>query len=318
MALGEKLQVGYGKFINGTSHDASAYRTMNSQPDHSSIEASYRALQDQLCTALTDLDGTSRFESDRWDRVGGGGGDTRILCGDFIEKAAVNFSAVWGNSPPLLRERGEGDTFFATGVSMIVHPRNPYAPTYHANVRYFETDVAAWFGGGADLTPWYVNDADIRHFHQTLRAVCDRHPSADYATWKQTCDDYFFLPHRREARGVGGIFFDNTNMPGTWEFQQDLGQSLMPAYLPIVERHTAETYGPAEQAWMRHRRGRYAEFNLAWDRGTKFGLQTGGRAESILASLPPTVTWGPYPDPATGTPEASLLELVQGTPRTWA
>ena len=293
---------------------------MTTAPDRSVIETFYRAVQDRICAAVQTLDGQARFSSELWNRPGGGGGDTRILTGEIIEKAAVNFSAVWGESPPLLRDRGEGDRFFASGVSVIVHPRSPHIPTFHANVRYFETEKGAWFGGGADLTPYYLDDAGIRHFHSTIRQVCDLHSAADYSQWKQDCDTYFHLPHRGESRGAGGIFFDHlkTNLADSWLFQQDLADALMGAYAPLVEAHASDPINDHQQAWLYHRRGRYAEFNLAWDRGTRFGLETGGRAESILASLPPVVTWSAYPEPAIGSPERAWLDVVRGAPRDWA
>ena len=293
---------------------------MTTTPDRSVIETFYRAVQDRICAAVQTLDGQARFRSELWNRPGGGGGDTRILTGEIIEKAAVNFSAVWGESPPLLRDRGEGDMFFASGVSVIVHPRSPHIPTFHANVRYFETEKGAWFGGGADLTPYYLDEADIRHFHTTIRQVCDLHNAADYLQWKQDCDTYFHLPHRGESRGAGGIFFDHlkTNLADCWLFQQNLTDALMDAYSPLVEGHASDPVTERQQAWLHHRRGRYAEFNLAWDRGTRFGLETGGRAESILASLPPVVTWSAYPEPAIGSPERAWLDVVRGAPRDWA
>lgn len=289
-------------------------------PDRHAIEPWYRDFQDRFTEELAALDPDARFRSDLWERPGGGGGDTRILLGDTIEKAAVNFSAVWGDSPPLLRERGAGDTFFATGVSIIVHPRNPHAPTFHANVRYFETDRAAWFGGGADLTPWYLYEEDAEHFHRTIRVVCDRHPVADYDAWKQACDEYFYLPHRGEARGVGGIFFDHVSehLSNMWSFQQDLADHLTAAYCPLVTRRAGTPYGEAQERWHHLRRGRYAEFNLVWDRGTRFGLETGGRTESILASLPPRVRWEPAPEPDPDSPEGRLLAVLRSPARAWA
>jgi coproporphyrinogen III oxidase len=287
------------------------------------VESFYRAFQDRFVSGLESLDGEGRFIADTWQRAGGGGGDTRILAeGRHIEKAAVNFSAVHGETPPKLSERmaAMGDHFYATGVSIIVHPRNPYAPTFHANVRYFESGPqTAWFGGGADLTPYYLFDEDARHFHSVISETCDRHPVADYPSWKRTCDEYFHLPHRAEARGVGGIFFDHLteDLDEVWAFQRDLADHLLDAYVPILERRVHTEYGQRETEWHRIRRGRYVEFNLVWDRGTRFGLETEGRTESILASLPPQVTfaYGHQPDP--GTPEADLLTLLRGPARAW-
>ena len=253
------------------------------------VEASYRRIQEELCAALEEIDGVATFGEDVWERPEGGGGATRILAGEgHLEKAAVNFSAVHGPTPPRLSEQlaSRAAEFYATGVSIIVHPRNPHAPTFHANLRYFETDAGdSWFGGGADLTPYYLYEEDARHFHQVMKAVCDAHEVADYAAWKQACDRYFYLPHRGEARGVGGLFFDHLTepLPEVWAFQVELGARLVDAYLPILRRRIDIPYGNAETRWQEIRRGRYAEFNLVWDRGTRFGLETGGRTESILA-----------------------------------
>lgn len=291
--------------------------------DRDSIEASYRRVQAEFCDAIERLDGSSSFGSDLWDRPGGGGGLTRILTGDgHVQKAAVNFSAVSGDTPPKLSERlaEESSKFFATGVSIIVHPRNPHAPTFHANLRYFETDHgSAWFGGGADMTPYYLYEDDARHFHGVLKRVCDAHEVADYRKWKTACDEYFYLPHRGEARGLGGVFFDHlsSDLELVWAFQKDLGRALVDAYLPILERRIEAAFGPGETRWHEIRRGRYAEFNLVWDRGTRFGLETSGRIESILASLPPIARWEYSHEPDPGTPEARLLEVIRGTPKDW-
>lgn len=292
-------------------------------PSRADIEAGYREIQDTLCSAFEDIDGESRFGVDQWSREGGGGGLTRILAGNgHLEKVAVNFSAVEGETPPGLSEglARNSNRFYATGISVIVHPRNPHAPTFHANLRYFETDGGdRWFGGGADLTPYYLYADDARHFHQTLRDVCSRHSVADHASWKRACDEYFYLPHREEARGIGGIFFDHLqeSLDEVWAFQADLGKALLDAYLPILRRRVDAEYGSAEQSWHEIRRARYAEFNLVWDRGTRFGLETGGRVESILASLPPRARWEYGRRPERGTAEAELLDLLEGEPRDW-
>jgi coproporphyrinogen III oxidase len=291
-------------------------------PGTSETEAWYRGLQDRLCAALESLDGTSRFVRDRWERPEGGGGDTGILQGDGpIEKAAVNVSAVWGDTPAGLSEQmaAASDRFFATGISVIVHPRNPHAPTFHANLRHFATDATSWFGGGLDLTPYYLYPEDVRHFHGTLADACGRHDVADHSAWKAACDDYFYLPHHGEARGVGGIFFDHLTerLDEMWAFQRDLGDHIADAYLPILERRIDAPYGSAEEEWHLRRRGRYAEFNLVWDRGTRFGLETGGRTESILASLPPRARWDYGATPVPGTREAELLDMVKGPPQDW-
>ena len=274
------------------------------------IEAWYRGLQASFAAAIEEIDGDAAFVSDIWSRPGGGGGgDTRVLsAGRHIEKATVNFSAVWGATPEGLIESrvADGDSFYATGISIIVHPVNPHVPTFHANLRYLEfrgaesdsssesrSSGTAWFGGGADLTPYYLNEEDAIHFHRVLRETCDRHDIADHRAWKEACDRYFYLPHRGEARGIGGLFFDRLNegLEDVWAFQQDLGSKLIEAYRPIVERRQDTEYGEAERHWHEIRRGRYVEFNLVWDRGTKFGLDTGGRTESILGSLPPRARW---------------------------
>lgn len=293
-------------------------------PDKGDVEAAYRDIQSAICSALEQVDGGSRFGSDVWERPGGGGGVTRILSGDgHLEKAAVNFSAVEGETPDQLSERlaVESSRFFATGVSVIVHPANPHAPTFHANLRYFETDHGpAWFGGGADLTPFYLYEEDAHQFHRGIEDVCDRHDVADYPAWKKTCDEYFYLPHRGEARGIGGIFFDHLSdrLDDVWEFQSEFGETLADIYVPILERRVGHAYGARERHWQEIRRGRYVEFNLVWDRGTRFGLETSGRTESILASLPPRARWEYSHEPEGGSPEAALLEMVRGAPRDWA
>jgi coproporphyrinogen III oxidase len=296
------------------------------------LEVWYRGLQSSFTAAIEEIDGAATFVSDIWSRPGGGGGDTRVLsAGRVIEKAAVNFSAVGGPVPEGLSELAAmGRRFYATGVSIIVHPVNPHVPTFHANLRFLEFTAGdsdrpadgtatAWFGGGADLTPYYLYEEDATHFHRVMRAVCERHDIADHRGWKEACDRYFYLPHRREARGIGGLFFDRVaeRLDEVWAFQQDLGIRLIDAYRPIVERRAAMEYGNAERRWQEIRRGRYVEFNLAWDRGTKFGLETGGRTESILGSLPPRASWeyGHEPDPAS--PEAALLRVLRAEPRNW-
>lgn len=281
------------------------------------------SFQQTFSDLIAGADGSTQFHTDEWIRPAGGGGRSMILQGDGpIEKAAVLFSAVFGETPPGLSERlaAPSAEFSASGVSLIVHPRNPFAPTFHANLRYFETDSgAAWFAGGADLTPYYLDVDDARHFHAVLAAACDRHVIADYPRWKAECDDYFRLPHRGEARGVGGIFFDHLtdDLDQVWEFQLDLFTALPDAYVPILERRKDAPYGERERSWQLYRRGRYVEFNLVWDRGTKFGLETDGRTESILASLPPIARWEYDHHPEPGTPEAELLELVSESPRDW-
>lgn len=293
--------------------------------------AFFRELQDEICAALEALEPTARFRRDHWTRAGGGGGETRVIEGGaLLEKGGVNFSEVHGELPADFAAQlpGGGTRFWAAGVSLVLHPHNPYVPTVHANFRMIEQgggDGAgkAWFGGGADLTPYYPYEEDARHFHRTLKAACDPHDPGFYPRFKAQCDDYFHLPHRGEARGVGGIFYDHLtpessglSMDALFAFVQSAGRSFLPAYLPIVERRREQPYGDRERAFQAFRRGRYVEFNLMYDRGTIFGLRTGGRVESILMSLPPNVAWRYDYQPEPGTPEARIYEFLK--PRDWA
>ena len=295
---------------------------MSETPLRARAEALYRDLQAEICASLERLDGSATFGADRWERPDGGGGTTRVIAdGAVLEKGAVNVSAVFGPAPPALREHLKVDaaTFFASGISMIFHPRNPHAPTMHANLRYFETDGgAAWFGGGADLTPYVLYEEDAADFHGVLRDTCAAHAVADYPAWKAWCDRYFFLPHRGEARGVGGIFFDHVegDLEGVLALQADLGRALVPSYAPLLERRKDTPFTPEQERWHLVRRGRYVEFNLLHDRGTRFGLQTGGRTESILVSMPPRACWEYQDEPAPGTPEAALVDVLRN-PREW-
>jgi coproporphyrinogen III oxidase len=213
---------------------------------------------------------------------------------------------------------GSGRKFHAVGTSLVLHPRNPLAPTVHANFRYLEHGDAGWFGGGSDLTPYYLYEEDARHFHQTWKAACDRHDPACYARFKKTCDDYFNLPHRGERRGIGGLFFDylKDDLPARFALVRDLSAAFLPAYLPILERRHTLPFEQRHRDWQLLRRGRYVEFNLVYDRGTLFGLKTDGRAESILMSLPPLAAWGAAREPAPGSDESRLLEVLR-TPRDW-
>ena len=284
----------------------------------------FQALQTDICQALADADGGTGFSADAWQRPGGGGGVARVLeDGPLFEKAGVNWSSVEGELPAELADHmpGTGREFRACGISLVLHPRSPMVPTTHANFRCLTKGDALWFGGGADLTPYYLFRDDAVHFHQTLATVCDRHaPVGDYDRFKAWCDEYFFLPHRGETRGVGGIFFDYLGAKGTphppeqmFDFVQDLGKAFVPAYLPIAQRRSTETYGDLERTWQLRRRGRYVEFNLIYDRGTLFGLKTNGRVESILMSLPPLVRWD-YDVMATpGSREAELLSHLRPT-----
>ena len=289
--------------------------------------ASYvRDLQGRICRELEETDGGQAFRIDAWDRPGGGGGITAILeDGAVYEKAGVNTSEVFGMLPERMTSLldVEPKPFFATGLSLVIHPRNPFVPTVHANFRYFALGADArrpddqWFGGGADLTPVYPYLEDAQHFHRVWKEVCDRHPPADYGAFKAACDRYFYLPHRGEARGVGGIFFDyvREDPHAAFDFVREAGDAFLEAYMPIVARRRDEAYGAAERAYQELRRGRYVEFNLLFDRGTKFGIETDGRTESILMSLPPRVTWRYDHRPGPGSREARGMWFFQA--RDW-
>ena len=283
----------------------------------------FRDLQDRVCIGLAEIDGQVAFREDSWERPGGGGGRSRVLIdGGVFEKAGVNFSEVHGQMSPEFAKQlpGDGLDFTAAGISLVLHPRNPMAPTVHANFRYLTKGDKSWFGGGADLTPYYPYRADVIHFHKTWQTVCTRHPApVDYAKFKKWCDDYFFLVHRQEPRGVGGIFFDylEGDFEAIFRFVRDCGDSFLDAYVPIVRRRKDEPYTERERRFQEFRRGRYVEFNLIYDRGTIFGLKTGGRIESILMSLPPLVRWLYDFKPAAGSREAELYEVYL-KPRDWA
>ena len=282
-------------------------------------------LQQRICTAIEQADGLATFLHDDWTRPEGGhlsgDGKTRVLTdGAVFEQAGINFSHVYGASlpPSATAHRPElaGRRFEALGVSLVIHPKNPYVPTSHANVRFFIAEADGqepvwWFGGGFDLTPYYGNDDDCIHWHQTARAACEPFGADVYPRYKQWCDEYFFLKHRNEARGIGGLFFDDLNAGGfesSFAFMQSVGDHFIPAYTPIVERRKNTAYGERERDFQLYRRGRYVEFNLVYDRGTLFGLQSGGRTESILMSLPPLVKWRYGWSPEAGTAEAHLYE----------
>jgi len=278
------------------------------------------SIHSRLIADLEGLDGQGRFVRDVWQRPGGGGGDTAVMTGGALfERAGVNRSAVWGefDDAALRRIGGQERRFFATGVSLVLHPNSPMVPTVHANFRYFERGGDAWFGGGSDLTPFYPYDEDVRHFHRTWKEVCYRHAVADYDRFKKWCDEYFFLPHRGEMRGVGGIFFDELrdDPEATFAFVRDCGDAFFASYAPIARRRRREPFGDRERAFQLYRRGRYVEFNLIYDRGTSFGLATQGRTESILMSLPPLARWeyGWAPEPGSRE-EAATLALQ---PRDW-
>jgi coproporphyrinogen III oxidase len=277
-------------------------------------------LQDRICQGIEQEDGTT-FKTDVWAREQGGGGRTRVMSkGNIFEKGGVNFSHVSGNKLPVsataLRPELEGRSFQALGVSLVLHPENPYVPTSHANVRFFIAEKEGeepvwWFGGGYDLTPYYGFEEDCVHWHRIAKKACDPFDPERYSKYKKWCDDYFYLKHRAEPRGIGGLFFDDLNEGGfesCFEFMQSVGDSFLEAYLPIVQKRKSMTYGDRERQFQLLRRGRYVEFNLVFDRGTLFGLQSGGRTESILMSLPPMVAWEYDAQPASGSPEAALTE----------
>jgi len=290
-------------------------------PDKAAVRAYLLDLQDRICRALAAEDGGSGFVEDNWTRTEGGGGRTRVLAdGIVIEKGGVNFSHVQGSQMPASatahRPELAGRAFEAMGVSLVIHPKNPYAPTSHANVRFFiaekeGADPVWWFGGGYDLTPYYGNEADVIHWHKTAQNACAKFGEDIYPRYKKWCDEYFYLKHRNEARGVGGLFFDDLNEQGfekSFAFLRAVGDSFVPAYQPILAARKNTSYGERERQFQLYRRGRYVEFNLVYDRGTLFGLQTGGRTESILMSLPPLVRWEYDFHPEAGSAEAELYE----------
>ncbi len=290
-------------------------------PDIACVKDYLVALQDRICEAVAAEDGQRAFLEDAWEREAGGGGRTRVLSdGAAFEQAGINFSHVFGeNLPPSAtahRPELAGRRFQAMGVSLVIHPHNPYVPTSHANVRFFiaeKPDAAPiwWFGGGFDLTPYYGNDEDCRHWHQVAKAACEPFGHEVYPRYKQWCDEYFFLKHRNEPRGIGGLFFDDLNEGGferCFAFTKSVGDHYLEAYLPIVQRRRDTAYGEHERDFQLYRRGRYVEFNLVYDRGTLFGLQSGGRTESILMSLPPLVKWRYNWTPEPGTEEARLYD----------
>lgn len=295
---------------------------MKDKPDATDVAAVkdyLMGLQDRICVALASADGQASFQEECWERPGGGGGRSRIIeNGGLLEKGGVGFSHVHGDSmpPSATAQRPElaGRSFQAMGVSLVMHPNNPHIPTSHANVRFFvaempDSDPVWWFGGGFDLTPYYGHEEDCLHWHQVAYDACKPFGDEVYPAYKAWCDEYFYLKHRQEARGVGGLFFDDLNKWGferSFEFQRAIGDAYVDAYLPIVERRRHTPYSAEQKAFQEFRRGRYVEFNLVYDRGTLFGLQTGGRTESILMSLPPTVRWGYNWQPEPDSEEARL------------
>lgn len=301
---------------------------LESSPRLERVESYLKDLQGRICSAIESADGAGRFREDAWRRSEGGGGRTRILTdGDVFEQAGIGFSKVSGSTlpPSATAHRPElaGRNWTATGVSLVFHPRNPFLPTTHMNVRFFEAiaegkESVWWFGGGFDLTPFYPFDEDVRHWHDVARRVCVPFGEDVYLRYKNWCDEYFFIKHRNETRGVGGLFFDDVHEGGfehCFKFLRSVGDGFLDAYLPIVERRKEHPYGDREREFQLYRRGRYVEFNLVYDRGTLFGLQSGGRTESILMSLPPRVRFEYAYSPQPGSAEARLTEYL--TPRDW-
>jgi coproporphyrinogen III oxidase len=290
-----------------------------SQVDIAAVKAYLLALQDDICSQLETEDGGAKFMEDAWDRAGGGGGRTRVISNAAVfEQGGVNFSHVFGDKlpPSATAQRPElaGRSFQAMGVSLVIHPHNPMVPTSHANVRFFVAEKPGeepvwWFGGGFDLTPYYGFEEDCVEWHRTAKAACDPFGEDVYARYKQWCDEYFFLKHRNEPRGIGGLFFDDLNAWGfeqTFAFMRSVGDSYIKAYRPVVAKRKGTPFTETQRDFQLYRRGRYVEFNLVYDRGTLFGLQSGGRTESILMSLPPLVKWRYNWQPETGSAEAKL------------
>ncbi len=286
------------------------------------VAAAYQEIQDSICAGLVEADGKARFEEELWQRDGGGGGRTRVMQhGNVIEKGGVNFSAVHGKLPESVKKafKVESDDFFATGVSIVMHPENPFVPIIHMNIRYFEMDEQTrWFGGGIDLTPHYVIPTDARFFHHRLKQTCDEFDPSFYPKFKATADDYFFIKHREETRGVGGIFYDrlkpeNTNLDFNQilAFSKAIGNTFLPVYAELIDRNKDQNYTEAHKEWQYLRRSRYAEFNLVYDAGTKFGLETNGRIESILMSLPPTAKWNYNPQVLPESDEEKTLSFLK-------
>ncbi len=342
------------KATDRKSFDAEPQQGLPPSDSRERVSQWLKSFQDNVCKGLEKVDGGGTFKQDSWEREEGGGGRSRVLSnGKVFEKGGVNFSEVWGNDlpPSILVQRPEakGHSFYATGTSMVLHPNNPFIPTVHLNYRYFEAGPVWWFGGGIDLTPYYPFAEDVVHFHTTLKNACDQHNPHYYPTYKLWCDEYFYLKHRNETRGVGGIFFDYQDTSGvlypisypgsqmytpaanrsaeagpvenrSWEdifsFVQSCGDAFLPAYTPIAEKRKDIPFSEKQRDFQLYRRGRYVEFNLVYDRGTIFGLQTNGRTESILMSLPPLVRWEYDYKPEPGTPEAELYETYL-KPQDW-
>ncbi|WP_240186842.1 oxygen-dependent coproporphyrinogen oxidase [Pedobacter nanyangensis] len=286
------------------------------------VAEAYKQIQDSICKGLEIADGEAKFEEELWQREGGGGGRTRVMQhGKVIEKGGVNFSAVYGKLPEAVQKsfKVDNDEFFATGVSIVIHPENPFVPIIHMNIRYFEMDEQTrWFGGGIDLTPHYVIPTDVRFFHYHLKQACDQFKADFYPRFKKLADDYFFIKHRNETRGVGGIFYDRLKPENTdlsydqiLDFSLAVGNAFVPVYAELIDRNKDKEYDDFNKEWQYLRRSRYAEFNLVYDSGTKFGLETNGRIESILMSLPPTAKWKYNAQPLPNTEEENTLNLLK-------
>jgi len=292
------------------------------------VTADYKQIQDEICAALELADGSAKFEEEQWEREGGGGGRTRVIQnGDIFEKGGVNFSAVHGQLPDTMKKalKVEQDDFFATGISIVIHPNHPMVPIIHMNIRYFEMPSSfgvgqqpvRWFGGGIDLTPHYVIEEDARYFHAYLKSVCGVYNLDFYNRFKLWADDYFYIKHRNETRGIGGIFYDrltatnDLSWDNIFEFSKALGRSFIPIYTELVKRNRDKPFTEEQQLWQYQRRSRYTEFNLVYDAGTKFGLETNGRIESILMSLPPTAKWVYNYQAQPGSEEEKTLGLLK-------
>lgn len=291
-------------------------------PTREEIASAYQTIQDEICAGLELADGLGKFEEEIWEREGGGGGRTRILQhGAIIEKGGVNFSAVYGKLPePIKKAFGVSEEdFFATGISIVIHPNHPWVPIIHMNIRYFElSDEVRWFGGGIDLTPHYIISEDAQFFHQGLKKVCDSFNKTFYQEFKTWADNYFYIKHREETRGIGGIFYDrlspktaNIDWDEIFEFSKALGRSFLPIYTELIARNRSKAFTQEQKEWQYQRRSRYAEFNLVYDAGTKFGLETNGRIESILMSLPPQANWVYNFMPTEGSLESETLSLLK-------
>jgi len=295
--------------------------TMTRKFTKEAVASAFQNIQTAICEGLEQVDGKASFSKEEWQMASGGGGLTRVIAnGNVFEKGGVNFSAVQGKLPAFMKDKvSAGATdFFATGMSIVIHPFSPQIPIIHANIRYFETNAGdAWFGGGIDLTPIYVNEEQTKFFHTRLKETCEQYNPEYYPKFKQWADDYFFITHRNETRGVGGIFFDylkgddNTSLDEIFEFVKAVGNTFLKAYVPIAEKNKTISFTDEQKKWQLIRRGRYVEFNLVYDRGTRFGLETGGRIESILMSLPENASWIYNHKPEEGSEEEKTLQLLK-------